>query len=68
MLYALAVPRLTALEGSLVPTLEPILNPVWVAWGPERSPGPMAIVGGGFVLAERITAGPRGAIARNATT
>ncbi|HEY8089547.1 MAG TPA: DMT family transporter [Polyangiaceae bacterium] len=51
LLYALAVPRLTALEGSLVPTLEPILNPVWVALGTGELPGPMAIVGGGFVLA-----------------
>ncbi|HEY1691996.1 MAG TPA: DMT family transporter [Polyangiaceae bacterium] len=50
-LYALAVPHLTALEGSLVPTLEPILNPVWVALGTGERPGPMAIVGGGFVLA-----------------
>jgi drug/metabolite transporter (DMT)-like permease len=51
VLYALAVPRLTALEGSLVPTLEPILNPIWVAMGTGERPGPMAIVGGGFVLA-----------------
>jgi DME family drug/metabolite transporter len=51
LLYALAVPRLTALEGSLVPTLEPILNPVWVALGTGELPGPMAMVGGGFVLA-----------------
>jgi drug/metabolite transporter, DME family len=50
VLYGLAVPRLTALEGSLVPTLEPILNPVWVALGTGEKPGPMAMVGGGFVL------------------
>ena len=50
VLYGLAVPRLTALEGSLVPTLEPILNPVWVALGTGEKPGPMAVVGGGFVL------------------
>lgn len=55
VLYALAVPRLTALEGSLVPTLEPILNPVWVAMGTGEKPGPMAMVGGGFVLAGVLT-------------
>jgi DME family drug/metabolite transporter len=55
VLYALAVPRLTALEGSLVPTLEPILNPVWVAMGTGEKPGPMALVGGGFVLASVLT-------------
>lgn len=51
VLYGLAIPRLTALEGTLVPTLEPILNPVWVALGTGETPGPMALVGGGFVLA-----------------
>ena len=33
-----------------MPTLEPILNPVWVALGTGETPGPMALVGGGFVL------------------
>jgi len=51
VLYGIAIPRLTALEGTLVPTLEPILNPVWVAMGTGERPGPMAIVGGGIVLA-----------------
>jgi drug/metabolite transporter (DMT)-like permease len=55
VLYGLAVPRLSALEGSLVPTLEPILNPVWVALGTGEVPGPMAIAGGGFVLVSVLT-------------
>jgi len=55
VLYGLAVPRLSALEGSLVPTLEPILNPVWVALGTGEMPGPMALAGGGFVLASVLT-------------
>ena len=50
ILYGLAIPRLTALEGTLVPALEPILNPVWVALGTGEKPGPLAMVGGGFVL------------------
>jgi drug/metabolite transporter (DMT)-like permease len=51
VLYATAVPRLTALEGSLLPTVEPILNPVWVALGTGEKPGPSAMLGGTFVLA-----------------
>jgi DME family drug/metabolite transporter len=50
VLYALAIPRLTALEGSLLPTLEPILNPVWVALGTGEIPGPLAVAGGACVL------------------
>jgi drug/metabolite transporter (DMT)-like permease len=50
VLYALAVPRLTALEGSLLPTLEPVLNPVWVALFHGEVPGPLAIAGGICVL------------------
>jgi drug/metabolite transporter (DMT)-like permease len=50
VLYALAVPRLTALEGSLLPTLEPLLNPVWVALGTGEVPGRVALLGAAFVL------------------
>jgi drug/metabolite transporter (DMT)-like permease len=55
VLYGVAVQRLTALEGALVPTLEPILNPVWVALATGETPGRMAMLGGGFVLASVIT-------------
>jgi drug/metabolite transporter (DMT)-like permease len=51
VLYGLAVPRLTALEGALVPTLEPVLNPVWVALATGERPGGTAMLGGGLVLA-----------------
>jgi DME family drug/metabolite transporter len=51
VLYATAIPRLTALEGSLLPTLEPILNPVWVALATGETPGHAALLGGAFVLA-----------------
>jgi drug/metabolite transporter (DMT)-like permease len=50
VLYGMAVTRLTALEGSLLPTLEPILNPVWVALVTGETPGRTAIVGGACVL------------------
>lgn len=55
VLYGLAVPRLTALEGALVPTLEPILNPIWVALATGETPGRLAMLGGGFVLASVLT-------------
>jgi drug/metabolite transporter (DMT)-like permease len=51
VLYGLAVPRLTALEGSVLPTLEPVLNPIWVALVRDETPGRLAIMGGGCVLA-----------------
>jgi DME family drug/metabolite transporter len=51
VLYATAMPRLTALEGSLLPTLEPILNPVWVALVTGETPGRTATLGGACVLA-----------------
>ncbi len=50
VLYGLAVPHLTAMEGALLPTLEPILNPVWVALFTGEIPGVLAILGGACVL------------------
>jgi drug/metabolite transporter (DMT)-like permease len=50
VLYSIAVQRLTAMEGSLLPTLEPILNPVWVALFTGEVPGLLAILGGICVL------------------
>lgn len=51
VLYGIAVQRLTAMEGALLPTLEPILNPVWVALFTGEVPGLFAILGGVCVLA-----------------
>jgi drug/metabolite transporter (DMT)-like permease len=50
-LYVWAIRRLGALEAILLMTLEPILNPVWVALGVGELPGPWALAGGGVVLA-----------------
>jgi drug/metabolite transporter (DMT)-like permease len=50
VLYGLAVPRLTALEGSILPTVEPILNPVWVIVFRGETPGGPALMGGACVL------------------
>ena len=50
ILYGYAIVRLPALEGVLISTLEPILNPLWVFLFNGELPGPMAIVGGAIVL------------------
>lgn len=44
--YGAGVRRLRAVETSVVTTVEPVLNPVWVALGTGERPGPFAIVGG----------------------
>lgn len=50
MLYALAIKYVSALEGILIPVIEPILNPVWVFLVLGEYPGPWAFVGGFVVL------------------
>jgi drug/metabolite transporter (DMT)-like permease len=49
-LYVWCIKRLGALEAILIMTLEPILNPVWVALGVGELPGFWALLGGGVVL------------------
>jgi drug/metabolite transporter (DMT)-like permease len=46
VLYSIAIKWVTALEGVLVPIIEPVLNPVWVFLSIGESPGPWAIAGG----------------------
>jgi drug/metabolite transporter (DMT)-like permease len=48
--YAAAVKHVTALEATLIPLLEPVLNPLWVMLALGERPGPWAIVGGLLVL------------------
>lgn len=50
ILYSKAIRRVTALEAILIPMLEPILNPIWVALSRGEVPGPWALAGGGLVL------------------
>ncbi len=50
LLYAKAIKHVTALEASLIPVLEPILNPVWVFLLLGEIPGKWAFVGGFIVL------------------
>lgn len=49
-LYVWAIRRLGALEAILIMTLEPILNPVWVALGYGELPGTWAVAGGIVVV------------------
>jgi len=50
ILYTVAIKRVTALEATLVPVIEPILNPVLVFLGLGEFPGVWALVGGSLVL------------------
>jgi len=50
ILYTIAIKRVTAVEATIVPVIEPILNPIWVFIGLGEMPGVWAIVGGVLVL------------------
>lgn len=50
ILYAKAMKHATALEGVIVPILEPILNPIWVFIGIGETPSKWALIGGLIVL------------------
>jgi len=48
--YAVAIRRATALEAMLIPVIEPILSPVWVALAFGERPGAWALAGGAIVV------------------
>ncbi len=50
IVYAEAMKRVTALEGVLIPVIEPILNPVWVFLLLHEVPGKWAVIGGIIVV------------------
>lgn len=50
VLYSAAIKHVTAIEGILIPVLEPILNPVWVALFLGEVPGKWAVIGGSVVV------------------
>ena len=50
LLYSRAVRHVEALETTLIVTLEPILNPLWVFLIIGEMPGPMALLGGALVI------------------
>jgi drug/metabolite transporter (DMT)-like permease len=48
--YARAIRHATALDAILVPVIEPILSPLWVALVIGEYPGPWALLGGAIVV------------------
>ena len=50
ILFAAAVKHASALDSILVPTIEPLLNPIWVFLLLGERPGPWALVGGAILL------------------
>jgi len=48
--YALAIKRVTAMEGILIPALEPVLNPLWAFYFLGERLGPWALFGGAAVM------------------
>lgn len=51
ILYSAAIRQVRALEATLILTLEPILNPVWVFLAIGEAPGPLALLGAALVVA-----------------
>jgi drug/metabolite transporter (DMT)-like permease len=49
-IYSVAIKRVTALEATVIPLLEPVLNPIWVMLAIGETPGPWARLGGAIVL------------------
>ncbi len=54
ILYSIAIKRVTALEGIMVPMLEPVLNPIWVFLFLGEQPGRWAIPGGIIVIVSAV--------------
>lgn len=50
VLYSVSIQRVSALEAILIPMLEPILNPIWVALQRGEVPGPWSLCGALLVL------------------
>lgn len=49
--YTFGVARVRAVEAVLLATIEPILNPIWVALGTGETPSRAAFVGGAIIVA-----------------
>ena len=57
ILFTSGISKVSALEGILIPVLEPLLNPVWVLLGTGETPGMSAIIGGVIVISAVIYKG-----------
>ena len=49
-MYSIALKHVTAMEGILIPLIEPVLNPIWVLIFTGEKPGLWALLGGAVVL------------------
>lgn len=61
ILYALALRHVRAIEGILIPMIEPVLNPVWVFLLMGEQPSAWAMIGGAIILGAVIFRAGRGA-------
>ena len=50
VLFSIAIKKVTALQGIMIPLIEPILNPLWVLLFYGEEPGWWSIIGGSIVL------------------
>ncbi len=50
VLFSIAIKKVTALQGIMIPLIEPVLNPLWVAIFYAEVPGLWSIIGGCIVL------------------
>jgi len=66
--YGTAIKYVTALEATLIPLLEPVLNPLWVMLALGERPGPWAILGGALVLGAVLARGALMVRARRGAT
>jgi len=57
LLFSMALKKVRAIDGILIPILEPILNPIWVFLALGERPGSWAIIGGSIVLTSLVLRG-----------
>jgi drug/metabolite transporter (DMT)-like permease len=55
LLYSVAIRHVRALDASIIGTIEPILNPIWVMLATSEHPAFWSIVGGTIVLATALS-------------
>jgi len=49
-LFSKGLERLALQEASLIVLIEPVLNPIWVAWGVGEVPSTQTLIGGSVIL------------------
>jgi len=57
LLFSIALKKVRAIDGILIPIIEPILSPIWVFLFYGEIPGHWSIVGGTVVLASTVVRG-----------